>query len=137
VAPFEENTMANHTRWRNLAASLAMAGCLALGVDAVRADPVPIITGEHWSQSSEQLKKAYLVGVANVLQIESVYQGSNPPADNQTLVQTAARGLKGETLDSVRQAVDRYYAQHPDQLGRPVFEVIWFEVVIPGYARKG
>jgi hypothetical protein len=124
-------------RLRTLAAAIAMAGCTAVAVGPAHAEPVPIVTGVHWTQSSDQVKKAYLIGIANVLQIESVYQGGNPPTEAQTLVQTAAKGLRGETLDGVRQTVDRWYAQNPSQLSRPVFEVIWFEVVIPGYAKKG
>jgi hypothetical protein len=131
------NAMTNTTRLRKLVASIAMAGCVALALDAVHAEPVPIVTGVHWTKSSEQVKKAYLVGIANVLQIESVYQGGNPPSDTQTLVQTAAKGLRGETLDGVRDAVDRWYAQNPNQLSRSVFEIIWFEVIVPGYSKKG
>lgn len=102
-----------------------------------RGDEVPLVTGEHWTKSSEQVKKAYLIGIANVLQIEAAYQGSSPPTDAQSLVPTAAVGLKGQTLDSVRNAVDAYYAAHPEDLARPVFEVIWRDVVVPGRAKAG
>jgi hypothetical protein len=44
------------------------------------------------------VKKAYLVGVANILQIEAAYQGPNPPSDAQSLVPMAAKGLRGHTL---------------------------------------
>jgi hypothetical protein len=40
--------------------------------------------------------------------------------------------LKGQTLDSVRERLDRWYAAHLDQLQRPVIETIWFEIVVPG-----
>jgi poly(3-hydroxyalkanoate) synthetase len=36
------------------------------------------------------------------------------------------------TLDSVRDALNKWYAAHPDQLQRPVIETIWFEMVVPG-----
>jgi hypothetical protein len=98
-------------------------------------DEVPLVTGEHWTQSNEQVKKAYLVGIANALQIESAYQGSNPPSDAQSLVPAATVGLKGQTLDSVRATVDAYYSSHPNDLRRPVFEVIWMNVVVPGRAK--
>jgi hypothetical protein len=100
-----------------------------------RADEVPIVNGEHWTKSSEQVKKAYLVGVANVLQVEAAYQGPNPPSDAQSMVPMASRGLRGQTLDSVRSAVDAFYAAHPDRLQRPVVEVIWYEVVVPGSSK--
>ena len=99
---------------------------------AVLADEVPLVTGEHWTKSSEQAKKAYLVGIANVIQVESAYAAANPPADAQSVVPRFVKGLKGHTLDTVRQALDSWYAAHPDRLQRPVIETIWFELVVPG-----
>jgi hypothetical protein len=109
---------------------------LMVASSSARADEVPLITGEHWTKSSEQLKKAYLVGIANVVQIETAYAGSSPPADAQSVVPRLARGLKGHTLDSVRDALDAWYAAHPDRLQRPVIETIWFELVVPGLAKS-
>lgn len=91
-----------------------------------------MITGEHWITSSEPVKKAYLIGIANVIQVELAYHAANPPSDAQSIVPRFAKGLKGETLDSVRDALDRWYAAHPDKLQRPVVETIWFEMVAPG-----
>jgi len=42
------------------------------------ADEVPLITGEHWSKSTEELKKVYLIGIANLAQVETAYAGANP-----------------------------------------------------------
>lgn len=91
-----------------------------------------MVTGEHWVKSTEQLKRVYLIGIANAFQVESAYQGANAPSDAQSIVPRFARGLKGQTLDSVREALDRWYAAHPDQLQRPVIETLWFQMVVPG-----
>src|SRR5881394_4115468 len=109
---------------------------LAVASSSVRADEVPLITGEHWTKSSEQLKKAYLVGIANIVQVETAYAGSNSPAEAQSVVPRLAKGLKGHTLDSVRDALDAWYAAHPDRLQRPVIETIWFELVVPGLQKS-
>ena len=116
-----------------LRAAMIMA-CMALALvsSTVRADEVPVITGEHWTKSSEQLKKVYLIGIANIIQIETAYHAANPPSEAQSIVPRFAKGLKGETLDSVRDALDKWYAAHPDKLQRPVIETIWFEMVVPG-----
>jgi hypothetical protein len=98
----------------------------------VFADEVPLVTGEQWIKSSEQAKKIYLVGVANALQVEWAYEADKPPSDAQSLVPRFVKGLKGQTLDSVRQALDRWYAAHPEESQRPVIETIWFEIVMPG-----
>jgi hypothetical protein len=47
------------------------------------------------------------------------------------------KGLKGQTLGSVREALKRWYAAHPARLQRPVFETIWFELVVPGLQKNG
>jgi hypothetical protein len=117
------------------AAMLVTCMTLALVWGNARADEVPLITGEHWTKSSEQLKKVYLIGIANVIQVETAYHASTPPSDAQSFVPRFARGLKGHTLDSVRQGLDSWYAAHPDQLQRPVIETIWFEMVVPGLTK--
>ena len=115
---------------------LMLVACVALAVawESARADDIPIVTGEHWTKASIEQKKAYLVGVANVLQVETAYEGTNPPPDTQSIVPRFVKGLKGGgyTLDSVREGLDRYYAANPDKVQRPAIEVIWFEMVVPG-----
>ena len=50
--------------------------------------------------------------------------------------QPLALQLRGETLDSVRMRLNRWYADHPDQLKRPVLETVWFELAVPGLAKS-
>jgi len=97
-----------------------------------QAQEVPLVTGENWTTSSEQMKKAYLIGIANAIQVETAFEGANPPSDAQSLVPRLAKGMKGQTLDSVRQGLDKWYAANPGKLQRPVIETIWFEFVVPG-----
>ena len=103
---------------------------------SARAEDIPLVTGNHWTTATMEQKKAYLVGIANVIQLEAAYHSGNPPADAQSVVPRMARGLKGQTLDSTREALDRWYATHADRIGRPVVETIWFELVVPGLAKN-
>ena len=103
---------------------------------SARAEEIPLVTGNHWTTATMEQKKAYLVGIANVIQLEAAYHSGNPPADAQSVVPRMARGLKGQTLDSAREALDRWYAAHADRIGRPVVETIWFELVVPGLAKN-
>ena len=127
--------MSMKLQWR--AAMLAVCVTLAVVSGGARADEVPLITGEHWTKSTEQLKRVYLIGIANVVQVETAYHGATPPSDGQSVVPRFAKGLKGHTLDSVREALDRWYAANPDRLQRPVIETIWFELVVPGLKKTG
>lgn len=122
--------MATRVQWRTVF-FLACVALLVVGGNA-RAEEVPVVTGEHWTKSSDETKKAYLIGIANLLQVETAYFGANPPTDAQSFVPRLVRGLRGQTLDSVREALDRWYAANPGRLQRPVLETIWFEVVVPG-----
>ncbi|BAN46491.1 hypothetical protein [Metapseudomonas resinovorans] len=113
---------------------LALVACVTLATASgiARAAEVPLVTGEQWTQSSEQVKKAYLVGIANAYQVEAAFHGSKPPADDRSLIPRFGRGMKGHSLDSVREGLDRWYAAHPEHVTRPVIETIWFEMVVPG-----
>jgi len=115
-----------------------IAACLVLVALSgnARAQEVPMVTGEHWTKSSDELKKAYLVGMANIAQVETAFHAANPPPDSLSMVPRMARGLKGQTLDSVRESLNKWYAGHPDQLQRPVIEIIWFELVVPGLQKN-
>lgn len=113
------------------------ATCMALAMAAapVRAD-VQIVNGEQWTQSNEAVKKAYLVGLANMVQVQTAYHGTNPPPDAQSFIPRLAKGMQGETLDSVRLKVDGWYAANPTKLKRPVLDIIWFEMAVPGLQKK-
>jgi len=120
-----------------LRTAMAVASvALAIAWGSARADEVPIVTGKIWTESSEQMKRSYLVGVVNVLQIDTAYHADNPPSDAQSVIPRVVRGLKGHTLDSVVHGLDGWYAAHPDQLQRPVLETMWFELVVPGLEKN-
>ena len=114
------------------AAMVVVFMTLAMMSGIARADEIPLITGEQWTKSSEEMKKAYLVGIANMVQIEAAYGATTPPPDAQSVVPRMVRGLRGQTLDSVREELNKWYSAHPDRLQRPVIETIWFEMVVPG-----
>jgi hypothetical protein len=116
-----------------------MVACVTLAAawgGSAHAQEIPIVTGALWTQSTDQVKKAYLVGIANAIQVEAAYEGANPPSDTQSIVPRLARGLKGQTLDGVREGLDKWYAANPDKLSRAVIETIWFEMVVPGLAKN-
>lgn len=110
---------------------LAACATVLMTGGVARADEVSLVTGEQWTRSTADVKKVYLIGIANTLQVESAYQGATPPGDGQSVIPRMTRGLKGQTLDSVKERLDGWYAANPDKLKRPVLETIWFEIVVP------
>lgn len=122
-------------RYMHLVMALSLV-MLASFATATHADEVALVTGVHWTKSTDDQKKAYLIGIANMAQVELAYQGSAPAADSQSVIPRMSKGLKGQTLDSVREAVNRFYAANPAKLNQPVLETIWFELVVPGLQKN-
>jgi hypothetical protein len=107
------------------------ACCLLLILSGLARADLPIATGEHWTTATEREKKAFLLGLATMAKIEYEIQGTSPPPDDKTFVQTLVKGMSKFTITSSMEAIDAWYAANPDQLKRPVIEVIWFELTLP------
>lgn len=114
------------------------AACLALVAGPVAAvvDEIPLVDGTMWVKSSEDVKKAYLVGLANVVQVEAAYHAENPSLAASGFSPRVVAGMKGQTLGGVLDALDRWYSAHPEELRRPVVETIWFEMVVPALPKR-
>ena len=124
--------ISNQLKSAAFAAALVCSLSTVSNAESMADDPdVPIATGEHWTVASENGKLAYLLGIANTLDVEQAIHGDNPPADDASLVPVMMRGLNGMTLKQIAAALDRWYADHPAQLKRPVLETIWFELAKP------
>ena len=104
---------------------------MAMTCGGVGAVEVPLVDGTLWIKSSEDVKKAYLVGLANMVQVEAAYNADNPLVVEGGFSPRVARGMKEQTLGSVLEALNQWYAAHPERLQRPVVETIWFEMVVP------
>lgn len=120
--------MAIKPQWRTLV-SLAFLS-LTMMSSVACAEGIPLVTGQQWMASSEAEKKAFLIGIANLLDVERAYAGSTPNSDN--LAQGFGKGMQGQTLDSVRQGLDSYYRANPTMVQHPVIETLWFQMVEPG-----
>ncbi|WP_321948233.1 hypothetical protein [Paraburkholderia sp. J10-1] len=120
--------MAIKPQWRSLLA-LSLLPLSMLG-NVAHAQTIPIVTGQQWMASSEDQKKAYLVGIANLLEIERAYAGNSASSSDISL--RFGKGMQGQTLDSVRQGLDNYYASNPAMIQHPVIETLWFQMVLPG-----
>jgi len=128
----KEKAMDRQIKTRVRATLWAACTAFALAGGVAQAQEVPLVTGEHWTKSTEPVKKAYLVGLTNIMQVEIAYQAGTPPSDAQSVVPRFARGLKGQTLDSAIATLDAWYAKNPGRLQQPVVETIWYELVTPG-----
>jgi hypothetical protein len=113
---------------------IVSATCLALAMTcgSASAADVPLVDGTLWVKSTDDVKKAYLVGLANMVQLEVAYNAKEPLPEKYSLSPRFAKGLTGQTLATVQEALDKWYAANPGKLQRPVLETIWFEIALPG-----
>ncbi|MDL2316678.1 hypothetical protein LJC59_06320 [Desulfovibrio sp. OttesenSCG-928-A18] len=88
----------------------------------VEAVHCPMLRLEHWKASSDQEKMAFLFGFATMLEIEREWQGSVPVPLDRSLNSSWTRGFAGVTIGQMRDALDRYVTEHPDQLDK---SVVW------------
>ena len=119
-------------KWIAFSAALSLLLGNAANAQSGADDPdVPVATGEHWIKAERNGKLAYLLGIANTLDIEQALHGDSPPSDDASLVPVMMRGLSGMSLNQIADALDRWYADNPDRVTRPVLETIWFEIAKP------
>jgi hypothetical protein len=92
--------------------------------------------GNDWKNSSDLERRAYLVGVGNMLAAGNGYDAKRLPGQEDSFSRTAMRGARGTTIPEAMERIDVWYRANPDKLNRPVLAVLWSEIVKPGLARK-
>lgn len=114
-----------------LAISLMVPGMSAWAGESAAAD-LTIVTGEHWIPASLEQKRAYLFGVGNVLEIEQAMAGEHyETMRGRSIVPVLLEGLSGTSIADMVVQIDQYYADHPEQISRPVLEVMYLEMALP------
>jgi hypothetical protein len=109
-----------------LAATLVRAdGDVAAGPKA----DLPFVTGQHWTDSSEEQKRAYLYGIGNMLELQQAL--AQKGGAKSAFVDDMIKGLSPLELDGVEKALDAWYAGHPDEIHRPVIEVMYLNIARP------
>src|SRR5262245_64677931 len=95
-----------------------IAACLiasALFAAPVLAQEAPrLATGNDWQKSSLEQRRAYLIGVSNVISVGARYDTRQGREDSFAL--HAQKGLSGAQLDSTMSAIDAWYQANPAEL---------------------
>ena len=87
-----------------------------------------VVTGNDWMSSSVAERKAFLVGVANMIMAEGAYAKKNnqatPPVSAQIInaTQTAKIG-------DIEAQITRWYESNPGKATTPVMVVVWQHIV--------
>ena len=107
-------------------AALLISASLAVSPAAPQSPAHDLVTGKHWQGSTVQERRAYLIGVSNVISVGARVDTRQGRED--TFALHAQKGLDGMRLDAAVSAIDAWYKAHPDQLDKPVLSVIWREL---------
>ena len=107
---------------RTLAAFLIASTLLAAPAHA-QAPAYDLVTGKHWQSSTVQERRAYLIGISNMISVGARVDTRQGRMDTFSL--NAQKGLEGMKLADAVSAIDAWYKANPDQLDKPVLSVIW------------
>lgn len=108
---------------------------LGMALPALAEDyQIPVVTGQQWVHSSIGERKAFLLGAATIIELDQEVQGAKPASNSS--IDTWAKGLSHFTFDQMTAELDKWYAAHPDQLSRPVVDVMWHELAKPNEDKK-
>ncbi len=98
---------------------------------SVFASEIPVVRGANWVDSSHAEKKAFLLGMATVIAAEREMQEEGNYSSCRSVVPVFVNAFKGYTLDDVLEELDGYFRSRPEELHRPVIEVLWYEMALP------
>ena len=108
------------------AAALVCALCLP----AVAAQPATDLTGKHWLQSSQNEKLAFLYGASNIIAIEQLI-AQQQGTQASPFVTAWIKAFGNTNWTDIQKKLDAWYAAHQDQANREVFDVLWYEFMVP------
>lgn len=129
------------------------AGKTAVAQDAAKGvvgggNPIEQLTGDIWMKSSNEIKAALLYGVECALYVEHAVAKRLEELDKAAKKKKApsttlspfekgwAQAFVGVPRAEIVENIDTWYAENPDKLQRPVFEVIWYELIEPKIQSK-
>lgn len=117
-------------RWTGLVLLLASVLLLAAPIAGV-AQEGKFVTGTEWTKSTPELKRAFMLGVSNLMSAEHKVQTASKRrlTDRQTAIPRLWRAASKLTLDQAIAIVDKWYADNPDKLEEMVIGVIWLTLV--------
>jgi len=115
----------------------------AATVEKEIAKEMPLLKGEKWLKLDANSKVAFIWGAAHVILIEKILMQEIPELRRENFSakvvearEARIKAGKTMTINEIISAIDRYYQEHPDQLGTPVMTVIWNAGIKP-YLKTG
>lgn len=118
--------------FRQLWMVAVLATALSLSaLTPVSADENYFPTGEDWLASPLDVKRAYVLGISNMMTAEHSFQqaSGNPPSSKRSVIGTMYRATRGVSVDTAISEIDSFYQNNPQAQNQTVLEVIWDNIV--------
>jgi hypothetical protein len=80
---------------------------------AAAASETQLLSGELWQTMSPDTKVAYILGIGNLVDFETVL-AEPPPPERKSFFPWLVKGMSGKSVNEVIKTVDVYYKEHPD-----------------------
>lgn len=95
------------------------------------ASDAPAVTLSHWVSSTDSERYAFLLGFVSMVDLERTWQANKPVSLSRSLVRGWSTGFEGMTLGDIDLALQNHARNNPQDLDKPVIQMIWQDVVQP------
>ncbi|MCX5817710.1 MAG: hypothetical protein NTX75_15970 [Proteobacteria bacterium] len=92
---------------------------------------MPVLKGDLWQKMTRDSKVAFIWGFGHVVSIEYYLMEKYPELKRDSFVSKVVEGMADTPMNEVVARVDRYYDMHPDQIEKPVTNVLWDLMIKP------
>lgn len=106
-----------------------------------KTNPVEQFTGNLWQKSTEDEKKAFLFGIDTAVAIEyfiskesvtkSAKKGKKPVYTLSPFEKAWMKAFQNVSRTELAGMVSEWYEKNPEELSKPVLEVIWYQIIQP------
>lgn len=106
-----------------------------------KANPVEQFTGELWQKSTANEKQAFLFGIDTAVAIEyfinkesvtrAAKKGKKPVYTLSPFEKAWMKAFKNVSRTELAGMVSQWYEKNPEQLDKPVLDVIWYQIIQP------
>ncbi len=88
------------------------------------------LTGTLWQESTQNEKMALIYGMASVIAIEQTI-ADRQKAKPTPFVACWIKAFGNTSPKAIVEKIDSWYAAHPGEQEREVFNVLWYELIVP------
>lgn len=92
---------------------------------------MPVLKGDLWQKMTHDCKVSFIWGFGHVVSIEFYLMEKFTELRRDSFVSKVVEGMANTPMNEVVDRVDRYYVMHPDQIEKPVTNVLWDTMIKP------